>query len=447
MSLADVIGLRAAKREVESLVARLIHPEIILEAGGDLPRGVLFYGPPGCGKTLLARVMASLLVSADMGVEFYSLAASDLNAERFEELGRWLGSRDHDTQRIVIYVDEIDLWARDRDDFRHTDATRGTLLAALAAIDGLGSPGSRNQVLWLASSNRNAELDRALVRAGRFGFSVRISWPSLTERAEILAHYARGRRVAEGIDWRRAAALAGMHKSPADLRQALDDALALALSARGREATIGWMEVSEAIMRGGRIVDDIEPPASQLWETAVHESGHAVANLLLGFEVTAMTLRRDGGVTEATMEDEARTRLTAADLSNRITVALAGLAAERLILGHYGLGGGDDVAAATRAAIARINEGVDPATRPLRFGDFENSPAAQDELFLAAAAAVSAGRSDAEGLVSANRTKIETLAQRLVEARHLSGRELRAALIDAGLESIAVVEPTEPVGV
>lgn len=438
LALEDVIGLRAAKREVASLVARLLHPEIILAAGGDLPRGVIFYGPPGCGKTLLARVMAAMLESAAGGIAFYSVAASDLTAPRFEELSQWLGARTKESALVVLYVDEIDLWGRDRDDYRHSDQTRATLLGALAAIDGLDAPASRNRVLWLASSNRGMrELDSALVRAGRFGFSVQVVWPSLAERAEILAFYGRLRRVEADIDWQRAAALAGPHSSPAQLRQALDDALAIAIADRGASAAVGWSDIAEAILRDGRVRDLTPASPGRLWETAVHEAAHAIANINLGVAVTSLTIRLDGGTTTTESHGEGDvddSPVGAPALRDRAVVALAGLAGERLILGRYGLGGGSDVSNATRIARELIRDGVEPAARPINYGDFEESPMAQDEYFAASAAIVAAARSEAEAIVSRHRAAIESLARALLSSHHLSGGELEAALAATGLE-------------
>jgi hypothetical protein len=133
--------------------------------------------------------MAGLLAAQGQDVEFFAVAASP------------------DEPLVVIHIDEIDLWGRNREDFRHKTA-RERLLGAAAAIDGIDDT-SRNKVLWLASSNHHrGQLDPALVRAGRYGFSVHIDTPSVDERAQILAYYAATRRVAPDIDWMRAAALA-----------------------------------------------------------------------------------------------------------------------------------------------------------------------------------------------------------------------------------------------
>ena len=450
LSLDDVIGLRAAKREVRSLVARLNHPEVMLAAGGDLPRGILFWGAPGCGKTLLARAMAATLATNGANVDFYSIAASDVDAPRFEELAAWLGSRAADDPLAVLYIDEIDLWARDRDDYRHTDSTRATLLGALAAIDGLNAPASRNRVLWLASSNRHPRLlDAALVRAGRFGFKVSVGWPTLVERAEILRFYAATRRVAADIDWRRAAALAGVKTSPAQLRQALDDALALALADLGTDAVVSWRHVAEAMLRRGRVDDEPLPSAERRWEVAVHEAGHAVASIVRGVAVSALTIRKnDSGTTD--LEDESEEPrdsmpFGATALAARATISMAGLAAERIVLGRYGIGGASDVANATRTALLLIDEGATEHARPLKFDDFEQSPMGQDERYLAAATIVAAARREAESIVLANRRAIEVIAQALMARTHLSGAELAVAVERAGLrmpeDELDVVAP------
>jgi hypothetical protein len=168
---------------------------------------------------------------------------------------------------------------------------------------------------------------------------------------------------------------------------------------------------------------------------------------VLGVPVSALTIRRNSsGVTESEDESDAPADdlpFGAPALAARATIALAGLAAERLILGRYGLGGSSDVASATRTAIMLIDEGASDVTRPLKFDEFDESPRGQDERFLAAAAIVSAARSEAELIVSAHRSAIETVARELLKRAHLSGAELDATLARAGLRPLAIEQPTE----
>jgi cell division protease FtsH len=432
-TMDDVIGLEAAKREIRSLAARILHPEVIIAAGGDLPRGVLFYGAPGCGKTTLVRAFVSLLAESGVSLEFYSVAASDLDPARFEQINTWLGNRDA-SSLVAIYVDEIDWFGRSRDDERSSDATRATLLAALAAIDGLDDR-SRNRVLWLASASKHlALLDSALLRPGRFGYHVAVGYPTSAEREGILRHYAGTRRCDPTISWQRAAALAGARVSPAELKQALDDALATAISERGPHAVIGWAEVEEAVLRRGKIVDRRPETADEAWATAVHEAGHAIVAHKLGVKVLSMTLRRDGGKTEAGDDDGPEEPLRSdAQAIAHLTLTLGGLAAEEVILGQHGLGGSSDLSSATFLATRRIRAGIEPAARPVAHDQFDQSPAAQDDLFLATATSVMTARVRAQAIVAAHRSAVLKLAETLLAARHLSGVELERALELAGL--------------
>jgi ATP-dependent Zn protease len=429
-----VIGLHAANREVQSLIARLAHPEVIVAAGGNLPRGVLFYGPPGCGKTLMARVMASLLRETGE-VEFYSVAASDLNASRFEDLSRWVATRPAEAPRLVIYIDEVDLWALDRSHYQHSDDTRATLLGALAAIDGL-EEGVADRVLWLASSNQQPRsLDAAFVRPGRYGFWVQVGPGTKRDRVEVLRYYAATRRVAPDIDWERAAALAGHGTTPAALRQALDDALALALAEDGADAVVQARHVEEAISKRGLTTERPEPTADETWATAIHEASHAVASIMLGVVVTAISLRRDGGTTESTIDDANEYAVaTEEDTRRQLVIGMAGMSGEALVLGQLSMGSSSDIVKATGIAMTRVHAGVEPAARIVNYGAFtDDSLLAADERFQAVAAALNAARREADRLILTHREAVETIARHLVTERHLSGRTLNAALVAAGL--------------
>jgi cell division protease FtsH len=426
VSLDDIIGLAAAKQEITSLVARLRHPEVMLAAGGELVRGVLLWGAPGCGKTLIARVIAALCGDE---VRFFAIAASDLSAGRLEELGHFLRTRPAKEPRMVIYCDEADHFALRRTDYRHTETTRATLLAALAVIDGLDVRTGQSS-LWLISTNAHpAELDPALVRSGRFGFQIEVPPPTRSERAEILAFYAKSRRCAPDIDWLRAASLCSSSTSPADLKAYLDDALALALAEQGAEAIVEWQHVERAIVRQGRVTEGRPMTAEERHSVAIHEAAHALAAVVHEKRSpTAIALRRDGGRTLVPEEEHAPFREIADDQVRAMMVTtLAGLSADRIILGAHRVGGMADLARATELALARIENGMDPAAPPISYGQFEDAVADEARLGYVSAAC-HAARSTADAFVAEHRTAIEHLARALESAGQLTGAELEAAI-------------------
>ena len=151
VTLDDVVGLRAAKREVQSLIARLRFPERIREAGGELPRAILLWGPAGTGKTTLARVVASALAEGSgRAVPFYELNGGDLTAARLFALRDHFAARAADAGIAVVFVDEVDAIAMARGHWVHTPASRQALYALLAVLDGLRATPN---ILWLFTPN------------------------------------------------------------------------------------------------------------------------------------------------------------------------------------------------------------------------------------------------------------------------------------------------------
>ncbi len=430
-SLDDLIGLSNAKREIASIVARILNPEVILAAGGSLPRGVVLYGPPGTGKTTLVRAMAAMLAGPDATVDFFVVPAGELTAARMAGLGAWLAARDILEKVVVLYLDEAE-WALDRRDRDHTESSRAVLNAALSVIDGIDQRSS-GRVLWVLSTNRQPfELDPALIRSGRIGFRIEVGHPSFAERAALFGYYG-ARKRALGMDWDRAAPLMGPEHSPAYVQQVLDDALALAL-ADGFDAG-DWPHLAEAIERDGKVSEAEGADEAALRQIATHEAGHAVLGQHLGLSISSLNVwTRRGGHTSWEPELRGRSPIhTERDLRDRIVATLGGVVAERILMRSPSTGGSSDLASATRLARAIVETGAwaqSPAVDFDYFMDRSRSPSAMDDRYRAIRDIVRDAEGDAMSLVARLRPHIERVATVALERRHVSGDDLRALLAD-----------------
>ena len=423
LALADHVGSPRATREVASLAAMLREPEQVTASGGSIVRGVLFSGPPGVGKTNLARIFASLLGDT---VPYYECTAAELTERRVAGLARHFAA--HPTP-AVLYIDEIDAVALERGARTHDRRSRGVLYALLSALDGLRDGG---RVLYLASTNTDPSfLDRSLLRAGRFGRVVRLELPTREERRDLLAYLLARRRVAEPIDLERAAELT-RGRSGADLVGALDDGLALAM-ADGVRGGLTWRHLVEAIRRHGEIDEVPALTAAQRRRQAVHEASHAAVALeLLGpGAITAVALGdHRGGRTELGPDDGSRPDLADDELLARVAVLLAGALGERLLLGTGSLGGGSDMQHATELLLSRLACGTDGAWGGVNTDAFmrETGPWLLDARAAAIRLELDRQAARAEAILERRREAVLAFADTLLADEALSGGALGETL-------------------
>jgi len=345
----DVAGIEDAKEELQEVVTFLKKPERFTAIGAKIPRGVLLIGPPGTGKTMLAKAIAG-----EAGVPFFSISGSEF-VEMFVGVGasrvRDLFRKAKENCPCIVFIDEIDAVGRQRGAGigGGNDEREQTLNQLLTEMDGFeGNSG----VIIIAATNRPDVLDTALLRPGRFDRQVMVDLPSYKGRLGILQVHARNKKldpeVALDMIARRTPGFSG-----ADLANLLNEAAIL--TARRRKETISNLEVNDAIDRI-TIGLTLNPllDSKKKWMTAYHEVGHAlVATILKNADpVEKVTIiPRSGGIegfTSFTLDDEmidSEGLRSRALLLNRITVALGGRAAEAEIYGddEIDTGAGSDI--------------------------------------------------------------------------------------------------------
>lgn len=422
--LDDLIGLNAAKREIAGLAARLGQRDEIIAAGAGVTRGALMYGPPGSGKTSLARCLAAML-----GPEtaFYELSSAEMSAERIRALGDHLRATD---EQAVVFLDEAD-FLLDRGSFIHTTETRSALFAALSVLDGL-QPQDRS--VWIAATNRGpTELDGAITRAGRLGIHIEVNPPTLPERVALFERFTATRSVAPNIDWRRAAELTGPTSTAADIIGCLDDALALAFADGLR--MVDQPHLDEALRRFGKVIETTPLAGRARWQRVVHESGHALCSWLLGEPPSNLLIDGPNGG-RCVQEADAPRPLNDIAARHAMRVAMAGRAATDLLLerGESSLGNYRDVDIATSAAMSRFHAGTLPGAPVLDMYKFTKpeSPWLADQVAQAVSRAIEEERIEAEALLREHLVGLRAFASLVEPHDVLGGDEIRSLILQAG---------------
>jgi cell division protease FtsH len=440
VTFGDVAGVDEAVAELREIVEFLKDPQRYGRLGARAPRGVLLVGPPGTGKTLLARAVAG-----EAGVPFFSINGSEF-VELFVGVGaarvRDLFDQARQRAPAIIFIDELDALGRARGlpGVGGHDEKEQTLNQLLAELDGFDPRGG---LVLLAATNRPEILDPALLRAGRFDRQVLVDRPDKAGRVAILGVHMPKVKLAAGVDAAEIAALtAGF--SGADLANLVNEAALLA-TRRGAEA-VGAQDFTEAIER---IVAGLEKRNRRLSEperriVAFHEMGHALVALAQrgGDPVHKVSIIPRGiGSLGYTIQrpTEDRFLMTQQELENKLTVLLAGRAAERLVFGALSTGAADDLAKATEIARSMVTRyGMDPklghATYTTEHPTFLGVPPAatgdtfSDETVAAIDDAVrqivSAAFERALALLTRHRSVLETGAAQLLDRETLDQADL-----------------------
>ena len=444
-TFADVAGEDEAVEELNEIRDFLANPARYERLGAKIPRGVLLYGPPGPGKTLLARAVAG-----EAGVPFYSISGSDF-VEMFVGVGasrvRDLFEKAKQNAPCIIFVDEIDAVGRHRGSGMGGghDEREQTLNQLLVEMDGFDD---RSTVILIAATNRPDVLDPALLRPGRFDRQVPVTNPDLRGREAILAVHSKGKPLAADVDMN-ALAKRTIGMSGADLANVLNEGALLAARMGFDEISIDILEEATDRVVGGprrkhRVISEHEKKV-----TAYHESGHALAawameDLEPVHKVTILARGRTGGHALVVPEDD-KSLMTRADMIARIVMAMGGRAAEEYIFGEPTSGASSDIEQATRIARTMVAElGMSAKLGAVKYGgeggdpfmgrgggsSAEYSPEVAKIIDDEIRRVIDAAHTEAWQVLDANRDILDAVAAELLEKETLRQDDLERLFAD-----------------
>ena len=436
----DVAGEEEAKENLTEIVEYLHNPEKYREVGANMPKGVLLVGPPGTGKTMLAKAVAG-----EANVPFFSMSGSEF-VEMFVGMGaskvRDLFKQAKEKAPCIVFIDEIDAIGKKRQgNVMGNDEREQTLNQRLTEMDGFEG---NNGVIILAATNQPDALDPALTRPGRFDRRVPVELPDLKGREEILKVHAKKIKLADNVDFNKIARMAS-GASGAELANIVNEA-ALRAVRNGRKIVeeADLEESIEVVIAGyqkkNAILTDHEKHI-----VAYHEIGHALvaAKQTNSAPVQKITIvPRTSGALGYTMQvDEGNHYLMTKDeLINKIATLTGGRAAEELIFGSITTGASNDIEQATKLARAMITRygmseefdmvALETVTNQYLGGDTSLACSAdtQREIDRKVVELVKSQHEKALKILTDNREKLDELAKHLYEKETITGEEFMSIL-------------------
>ncbi|NOX58596.1 MAG: ATP-dependent zinc metalloprotease FtsH [Planctomycetes bacterium] len=437
VSFGDVAGITEAKEEVQELIEFLRNPKRFQRLGGRIPRGVLLVGPPGCGKTLLAKAIAG-----EADVPFFSISGSDF-VEMFVGVGasrvRDLFKQAKDNSPCIIFLDEIDAVGRRRGgNFGGGghDEREQTLNAILVEMDGFDTS---DQVIVIAATNRVDVLDPALVRPGRFDREVNVSLPDVQGRYEILKVHARKVRLGPNVDMRRLARATPMF-SGAELAAIINESAIIATMGNKDYIEMDDLEEARDKVRWGRARRSRQVDEHDKKVTAYHEAGHAIVQVKLKdadplHKVSILSRGPYGGATFSLPERD-RMVYTQEYLVAMIQVAFGGRIAEDMFFGEISSGASMDIKQVTAIARQMVKEyGMNESLGFVFYGDEEGefgmgrrpySDSTADRIDQEVKKLVDKLYEQTAQLMSTNRDVLAAIAEALLKYETLTGDDVHA---------------------
>lgn len=446
-TFADVAGAEEAKEEMTEVVEFLKNPEKFIKIGAKIPRGVLLYGAPGTGKTLMAKAIAG-----EAGVPFFSISGSDF-VEMFVGVGaarvRDLFEQAKKNAPCIVFIDEIDAVGRQRGaglGGGH-DEREQTLNQLLVEMDGFST---NEGIIVMASTNRPDILDPALLRPGRFDRHILIDRPDVKGREAILEVHVKDKPLDENVNLeilaKRTPGFTG-----ADLANLVNEAALL--SARRDKSKVGMDELEESIERviagpekKTRVISEKEKKL-----VAYHEAGHALVSYFLPHtdklhKISIIPRGRAGGYT-LLLPEEDRNYITKSYMLDEVTTLLGGRVAEALVLNDISTGAQNDLERASSIVRKMITEyGMSEDLGPLTFGhkseevflgrdisrDRNYSDAIAYAIDKEASHYMDTSYNKAEKILSDNIDKLHQIAARLIEAETMEAEEFEQIMTGNG---------------
>jgi len=460
VKFSDVAGVEEAKEELSEIVEFLRNPQKFQRLGGRIPRGVILYGPPGCGKTLLAKAVAG-----EAAVPFFAIAGSDF-VEMFVGVGasrvRDLFQQAKEKSPCLIFLDEIDAVGRRRGSGLGGghDEREQTLNQILVEMDGFETD---KGIIVIAATNRPDVLDPALLRPGRFDRQVTIDLPDVEGREAILKVHARRVKLAPSVELSLVArGTPGF--SGAELEAVINEAAIGAAMANRDWILQADLEEARDKIRWGRsrrsrsnVMTEEEKSA-----TAWHEAGHALATMLLpnAEKLHKVTIIPRGRALGATMYLPERDRYTYGReyMLDQLVVLYGGRVAEQMFTGDLSSGASSDIQRATELARAMVTQYGMSAMGPIAFGENEetlflgrevtrhqpHSPATIERIDIEIEKIIQESLDRAEKLLHDNSDKLKIIADGLIKYEALNVAEVELLLEGGDLDQYRASKKAPP---
>ena len=437
----DVAGEDEAKENLTEVVNYLHDPSKYQEIGASMPKGILLVGPPGTGKTMLAKAVAG-----EANVPFFSMSGSEF-VEMFVGMGaskvRDLFKQAKEKAPCIVFIDEIDAIGQKRSGGQYggNDEREQTLNQLLTEMDGFeGNSG----VIILAATNRPDSLDPALTRPGRFDRRVPVELPDLKGREEILKVHAKKVALAPGIDFNTVARMAS-GASGAELANIVNEAALRAVRADRKSVTEADLEESIEVVIAGYQKKNSILTDKEKCIVAYHEIGHALVAALQNHSAPVQKITiipRTSGALGYTMQVEEGNHylMTKEELENKIATLTGGRAAEEVVFGSITTGASNDIEQATKLARAMLTRygmskefdmvALETVNNQYLGGDTSLACSAQTqrEIDQRVVELVKAQHEKAIKILTDNRAKLDELAKYLYEKETITGDEFMAIL-------------------